>query len=102
MPRLYVGKMATPIRLAVKRVTLTIVIAVAILFSIPLAILLIARVISLSMILVQILAPLLGLFALAWFVYRVWGKAYFRVWNINRIRNARYLREAVERGKNSI
>jgi hypothetical protein len=33
------------------------------------------------------------------FVYSVWGKAYFRAWHIRRIRNARQLREAVERGR---
>jgi hypothetical protein len=31
--------------------------------------------------------------------YRVFLKPYVRAWRINRIRNARYLREAIERGK---
>jgi len=31
--------------------------------------------------------------------YKVFLKPYVRAWRINRIRNARYLREAMERGK---
>ena len=31
--------------------------------------------------------------------YKVFLKPYVRAWRINRIRNARYLREALERGK---
>jgi hypothetical protein len=34
------------------------------------------------------------------FVYSLWGRIYFRAWHIRRIRNARQLREAVERGRN--
>jgi hypothetical protein len=41
----------------------------------------------------------LTFFTLTKFVYSVWGKAYFRAWHIRRIRNARQLREAVERGR---
>ena len=33
------------------------------------------------------------------FVYSLWIKTYFRAWHINRIRNARQLREAVNRGR---
>jgi positive regulator of sigma E activity len=36
---------------------------------------------------------------LGWFLFSVWGKVYFRAWHIRRIRNARDLREAVERGR---
>jgi|SRR6516164_5047034 hypothetical protein len=39
----------------------------------------------------------------AWIIgeagYKVFLKPYVRAWRINRIRNARYLREALERGK---
>ncbi|HEY6305602.1 MAG TPA: hypothetical protein VI488_03970 [Candidatus Angelobacter sp.] len=41
----------------------------------------------------------LALITLIAFVYSVWGKPYFRAWHIHRIRNARSLREAVERGR---
>ena len=33
--------------------------------------------------------------------YKVFLKPYVRAWRINRIRNARYLREALERGKDN-
>jgi uncharacterized membrane protein YdjX (TVP38/TMEM64 family) len=40
-----------------------------------------------------------GALVLLWFVYSVWGRVYFRAWRIKRLRNARDLREAVERGR---
>jgi hypothetical protein len=86
---------------AVKRTTIALVILVAVFFFARFILAFILGLISLSMALVQVLAPLLVLFTLGWFVYRVWGKAHFRAWHINRIRNARYLKEAVERGKES-
>jgi hypothetical protein len=42
----------------------------------------------------------LAVITLVKFVYSVWGRAYFRAWHIRRIRNARQLREAIERGRN--
>ncbi|HLW53752.1 MAG TPA: hypothetical protein VKW06_13010 [Candidatus Angelobacter sp.] len=36
---------------------------------------------------------------LGWFVMSVWGRVYLRAWHIRRIRNARYMREAIERGR---
>jgi hypothetical protein len=36
---------------------------------------------------------------LGWFLFSVWGKVYFRAWHIRRIRNARDLKEATERGR---
>jgi membrane protein implicated in regulation of membrane protease activity len=45
------------------------------------------------------LALPLVLITLVAFVYSVWGKPYLRAWRIRRIRNARQLREAVERGR---
>jgi hypothetical protein len=41
----------------------------------------------------------LGFLWLAMFVYSVFLRPYFRAWHINRIRNARHLREAVNRGR---
>ena len=38
-------------------------------------------------------------FALLKFAYSVFARPYLRLWRIQRIRNARYLREAVKRGR---
>jgi hypothetical protein len=34
---------------------------------------------------------------LVWFVFTVWGKAYYRAWHIQRIRNSREMRRVVLR-----
>jgi hypothetical protein len=34
---------------------------------------------------------------LVWFVFTVWGKAYYRAWHIQRIRNNREMRRVVLR-----
>lgn len=39
-------------------------------------------------VLILLLTPVL---TLAWFVFRVWGRAYYRAWHINRIRNAKLM-----------
>lgn len=41
----------------------------------------------------------LALFALFRFVYSLWLKPFYRAWHIHRIRNARYMREVIDRGK---
>lgn len=46
-----------------------------------------------------IVALPLGLLWLIMFVYSLFLRPYLRAWHINRIRNARHLREAVERGR---
>jgi hypothetical protein len=46
-----------------------------------------------------IVALPLMLFALAKFGYSVFLRPYLRVWNINRIRNARQLQEVIRRGQ---
>ena len=59
--------------------------------------LLIGKVIDLSMFLVAVsILPLIVL-VLGWFVYSVWGRAYFRAWHINHLRSARLLKEASRR-----
>jgi hypothetical protein len=58
---------------------------------------LIGKVIDLSMFLVAVsILPLIVL-VLGWFVYSVWGRAYFRAWHINHLRSARLLKEAAGR-----
>lgn len=46
---------------------------------------------------------IVGMPFLAWVIgeaiYRIFIKPYLRVWRIHRIRNARYLQEATERGR---
>jgi hypothetical protein len=49
--------------------------------------------------LVLVLAVPLVLFTLFRFLYSLWLKPWYRAWHINRIRNARYLREVIDRGK---
>jgi hypothetical protein len=48
---------------------------------------------------VLVIAIPLALFTLIRFVYSLWIKTWLRAWRINRIRNARDLREAIDRGK---
>jgi hypothetical protein len=93
--------MATGIKLALKRVILTLLIVALIMVLGRLIVALIVRLVGLSMILVQVLALPLILLVLVWFVYRLWGKPYFRAWRMNRARNARMLREASFRNTNS-
>jgi len=38
-------------------------------------------------------------FSLARFAYTVFARPYVRVWHINRIRNARHLKEVMQRGR---
>jgi hypothetical protein len=54
---------------------------------------------DLSMFLVSVFFLPAAIAVLGWFVFSVWGRTYLRAWHIRRIRNARYLREAVERGR---
>lgn len=44
-----------------------------------------------------VMLPLM-LFALLKFAYSLFLRPYLRVWHINRIRNARYLKEVIRRG----
>ena len=57
----------------------------------------------LTIIVLGCLVFLVGMPFFAWIMgeagYKVFLKPYVRAWRINRIRNARYLREAMERGK---
>ena len=45
-----------------------------------------------------VMLPLM-FFALMRFVYSVFLRPYIRVWRINRIRNARYLKDVIRRGR---
>jgi hypothetical protein len=56
-------------------------------------------VVYLAAFLVAILALPLGALWLFMFVYSLFLRPWLRVWHINRIRNARALREVLERGK---
>jgi lysylphosphatidylglycerol synthetase-like protein (DUF2156 family) len=85
---------------AAAKKTLVVLLIIAVLLILGRLVLsLLARVVDLSVSLINVLALPLVLFVLFWFVYRLWGKPYFRAWHINRIRNARYLKEVLERGK---
>jgi hypothetical protein len=48
---------------------------------------------------VLVLAVPLVLFTLFRFFYSLWLKPWYRAWHINRIRQARYLREVIDRGQ---
>jgi len=93
--------MAIRIKLSAKALAIALFILVALYFLGRLILAVIWRLFSFTLFLVQIFLPLLVLAALAWFVYRVWGRSHLRARKINRIRNARYLKEAVDRGKES-
>jgi hypothetical protein len=54
---------------------------------------------DISTFLVSVFFIPIAVIVLGWFVFSVWGRVYFRAWHIRRIRNARYLREAIERGR---
>lgn len=45
---------------------------------------------------VLLLAPAV---TLIWFLFRVWGKTYYRAWHIQRIRNNREMRRVLLRGE---
>jgi hypothetical protein len=45
---------------------------------------------------ILLLAPIL---TLGWFVFRIWGRAYWRAWRIRRIRNDNEMRQAVLRNQ---
>lgn len=48
---------------------------------------------------VIIVAVPLVFFTLFRFFYSLWLRPWYRAWHINRIRNARYLREVIDRGQ---
>ena len=48
---------------------------------------------------VLVLAVPLVFFTLFRFFYSLWLRPWYRAWHINRIRNARYLREVIDRGQ---
>lgn len=82
-------------RFLIKVLAGVMVIAVAFLFFRPF----VQVVTGVSSFLVSVLFLPAAVLVLAWFVFSVWGKAYLRAWHIRRIRNARDLREAIERGR---
>ncbi|HEX7287985.1 MAG TPA: hypothetical protein VF532_17490 [Candidatus Angelobacter sp.] len=53
--------------------------------------------IALITLLVNVLLILAVFGVLSWFAYSLFLKRYYRAWHINRIRNARFLREVMER-----
>lgn len=82
-------------RFLIKALAGVVVIALAFLFFRP-----VVQVLAgVSSFLVSVLFLPALVLVLAWFVFSVWGKAYLRAWHIRRIRSARDLREAIERGR---
>ena len=94
--------MAKRIRPSAKTLAIAFFILVAIYFLGRLIFAIIWRLFSFTLFLVQVFLPLLVLVVLAWFIYRVWGRSHLRARKIDRIRNARYMKEAVDRGKKAI
>lgn len=80
---------------------LAIVAALALLFyfAAPLLGRILGGTVALSMLLVNVLLPLGSVLVLCWFAYSVFLKRYLRVWRIKRIRDARYLREVLQRSR---
>lgn len=81
-------------RFLIKALAAVVVIAVAFLFFGPIG----RLVTGVSSFVVSVLFLPVVVLVLLWFVFSVWGKAYLRAWHIRRIRSARDLREAIERG----
>lgn len=80
-------------RVLIRGLILALIIAVILFFG--------RGILDVSMFLTSVLLfPALFL-VLGWFIFSVWGRTYLRAWRIRRIRNARDLREAVERGRPS-
>ncbi len=79
-------------------ISVALILAVIILLGPAMAAIL-GRLVGLSMFLVSVLFLPAFVLILGWFVFFVWGRTYLRAWHIRRIRSARQLREAVERGR---
>ena len=90
--------MSVRTRFLIKALAGVVVIAFAFLFFRPI----LEVVTGVSSFLVSVLFLPASVLVLAWFVFSVWGKAYLRAWHIRRIRNARDLREAIERGRDGV
>jgi hypothetical protein len=89
--------MAKAIKLSVRNATLLLLAVATIVFFWRPIVSLIGGVIDLSMFLVAVTFLPLMVLVLGWFVYSVWGKAYYRAWHINHLRSARLLKEAANR-----
>jgi hypothetical protein len=89
--------MADRIRVHGRNAALLILAVAAIIFFWRPIVSLIGKVIDLSMFLVAVAVLPLAVLALGWFVYSVWGRAYWRAWHINHLRSARLLKEAADR-----
>ena len=85
-------------RFLIKALAGVVVIALAFFFFRPV----VQVVAGVSSFLVSVLFLPAVVLVLAWFVFSVWGKAYLRAWHIRRIRSARDLREAIERGRDGV
>lgn len=81
-------------RVLIRALVLTLIIAVILFFG--------RAILDVSMFLISVLLLPVLFLVLGWFIFSVWGRTYLRAWHIRRIRNARDLREAVERGRNRI
>jgi uncharacterized membrane protein YkgB len=89
--------MAQRIKFHVRNAALFILAAAVMIFFWRPIVSLIGRVIDLSMFLVAVSFLPLIVLVLSWFVYSVWGRAYYRAWHINHLRSARLLKEAANR-----
>ncbi len=90
--------MNSRIKLSIRVLTIGVALASIWFFAGPLIAQLLGGTIAFLTFLVNVLFLPAVLFVLAWFVYFVFLKKYLRARRINRIRNARYTREAAERG----
>jgi hypothetical protein len=90
--------MNSRIKLSIRVLTIGVTLAIIWFFTGSLIKHLLAGTISLLAFLVSVLFLPAVLFVLGWFAYSVFLKRYVRARRIAKIRNARYLREAVERG----
>jgi hypothetical protein len=88
-----------------QRVTMLVLIMLAVFAFSPVLASVLGAGVGLALAVVYILAYLFAIvalplmfFALMRFAYSVFARPYLRAWHINRIRNARYLKEVIHRG----
>jgi len=91
--------MTTKIKLWARVLATVAALALILYFAAPLIARILGGTIALSVFLVNVLLPLGSVLVLGWFAYSLFLRRYLRVWRIKRIRDARYLREVLERGR---
>jgi len=96
----YSGQLKSSLKVWLKRLAIAAAVAILLWLLLPL----VAGLVGISISIIALIGWVIlfgGLPFLVWVlaesIYRTFLKAYVRAWHINRIRNARYMKEAAER-----